>query len=244
MFKMNSASRMTAANISATSTEEVNSSKATAIVEHDIDMPPVPNVLYHATRLCHVESIINTGLLPRGERAANHPGILESIPDRVYLAHPKRAFEFGWINCFEHHRDPNLVMVEVDISGLDYMSFYPDEDTCLTAAKHHYRRFDLTLADVKDQIQYDDAWPWWLHMSLVIAYRGEIPSSAIRKIAMFPVDKRQNLKAVRMIEMSLKRQHWWGSESPEFDRLAAAMLGGKSKAKKFGLQGVKVLHSR
>ncbi|MDW9478975.1 hypothetical protein GOB57_09805 [Sinorhizobium meliloti] len=88
--------------------------------------------LYHGTSSRYLDTILEQGLVPRGEAQSNWPAA--SSPDHVYLTNAY-AMYFAQSSRIDHSED--LVVVEIDTDLLpDQKSLHADEDTVWFVWQH------------------------------------------------------------------------------------------------------------
>lgn len=137
-------------------------------------------LLYHGTDARYYDSVTKYGLRPRGTRKGCWDAN-SSIPGHVYLTDCYAgyfALNSAWASI-----NPELMLIEIDLSLLDSSKLYPDEDFVQFAASDIPKSANKNLWVKKNIHLYQDFWEQSLKELGNIAYRGVIPNTAITRIA-------------------------------------------------------------
>ena len=160
-------------------------------------------LLYHGTTATIARKALTEGLKPRSiTGASNWKHTVESRADCVYLT----STYAGYFALCAHNTNVLLGIVEVETDDLLPFNLLPDEDFLAQGAqytndaglKSTYAALngDLNLlsAYFRDRLhQYNDWWESSVKFLGNCCYKGSVPASAIRRVAIIHSKKAQHL---------------------------------------------------
>lgn len=139
--------------------------------------------LYHGTSGRNLKSILQDGIVPRGDNPSNWAE-LPSRSDMVYLS---GAFPFFYTTNPADGADDLAVVFEVEIAQLGETNLYPDEDWLATVhpMKSGKSLKEAVLAVGQEVLHHGNRWQASVRGIGGCAYRGVIPPTAITRYCVF-----------------------------------------------------------
>jgi hypothetical protein len=181
--------------------------------------------VYHATRTDLLPAIRNDGLTPRGSRRGNFGTDLASRPEYVYLTRYK-ALNYA-ISAQRLHTD-RVAILEFALGDLDRKNCYPDEDAIVLSkmvaegtfeGPTHNARFDELVAGAHPAEHSGDFDRIFGKFGL-IAYKGVIPFSLVRRFVVAPVREFQAISDALVSRHpawnDIAGQNQWGTAVTQF----------------------------
>lgn len=149
-------------------------------IGNDIDVDNL-KFLYHGTNPKWIAKIIKNGIKPRsltGKSNWERVPEFKSRDDMVYL-----TYSYPFYFSVQASDGLRLAVIEIDITKLDEVNFYPDEDVIAQATA---RMNKLSLKDthniIKQQIeQVKDKWRGSLEAMGTLSHSGIVPPEAISR---------------------------------------------------------------
>ena len=148
----------------------------------------LPRFLYHGTRINNLESVLASGLRPRGEAPSNWKK-QPSRPDCVYLSTNQ-----GFAHGKSHDENGRVAVFEVELASLNKRLLYPDEDYVADYLAHQPGSRE-TYHDLLPQVlscigSYKKYWRLSISEMGSVAHRGPIPVQAITRYCTVDFRKR------------------------------------------------------
>lgn len=167
--------------------------------------------LYHGTSMSVLDSILTSGLRPRGDA----PGSWESYPSRDDMVYLTTAYPFYFAlhtECdLQDEGNTNLrVAIEIDSTRLDKALLYPDEDflaqliatnngTSIEQVHDAVRANLVALASSFHEVEsgeHASAWEISIHALTTCCYKGVIPRAAMTRYCVFDYSLRPLLATI------------------------------------------------
>lgn len=157
--------------------------------------------LYHGTNAAYIPSILANGLTPRGKKNknSNWENTVVSKAGHVYLS---SSYAFYFAHCSVKELETGKAAVlELELTKADEAKLYPDEDFIaqvqdMKAKKESDSLHRPTLIARTQRVKLDDfkqSWPISLQHMGNVSYRGTIPASRIKRIAVIDTKARMDL---------------------------------------------------
>lgn len=187
--------------------------------------------LYHGTSSRHLESIMTSGIRPRGRRKGNWKQF-PSRKDMVYLTNAYAPF-FALQSCKEGEK---ALILELDLARIDESRLYPDEDFIVQAIS---QQSGLSVEDVHDGIR--DALEDYQQYAMTslehlgnCSHRGDIPKVAVTRYCLIDWAARKDIGGIVLDpSISLMNYRFCGEKY----RSIIAWLFGDRKDFEVGLGG-------
>lgn len=152
-------------------------------------------LLRHGTSSKNLESILNHGLIPRGEEKGNWEHSVSSRPDCVYLTSIYSSY-FACSAC----EDEPWMMVEIDTDVLDQSLLLPDEDF-LEQVTRTQTEFPCFGKEMKERTEWfrdnlESFQRYWMDSVEKLGnccHQGWIEPDAITRIAIFDPKQDQRI---------------------------------------------------